>query len=441
MASEVEAHAARFRAGSAPGACHYSIRQGNLKTILILSTYPAENPRNGGQVRLSSIIKAYERGGWRVLPVGVLRSEAYPDQSSLQAIFFPETSPFRLFKGQRVPFIDDLLSGSFAISDPAAWTRLLSILPRSLDAIHVEQPWLWPVAEGLRERREYSSTVLVYGSQNLEEELKRKILEPYDIPARDHILAEVAALEKRATTTADLVLAVTSSEQSVLESWGAKKIVLAQNGISPWKADSDAVVGWQSKLPAAPWLLYVASAHPPNFSAFAKLIGESLGCFPPDSALVVAGRVSRHIRNELDRSRWRDLNLSRLKLLNSLSDRDLAAVKTLAHGFFLPVQFGAGSNIKTAEALFSGKYVVGTSVAFRGFEGFRSLPEVRVADDPKSIHRAIREVLSLPAIEQGRLTEEDPLRRVLTWDHVLKDVPTAVDALIAKPLGAHPAIA
>ena len=105
-------------------------------------------------------------------------------------------------------------------------------------------------------------------------------------------------------------------------------------------------------------------------------VGPSLGCFPPDSRLVVAGSVCSHLYQHLAATRWQSLNLSRLELLNTLPDEDLAAVKTLAHGFLLPILHGGGSNIKTAEALYSGAYVLGSEAAFRGFEDLLDLPEV-----------------------------------------------------------------
>jgi hypothetical protein len=213
---------------------------------------------------------------------------------------------------------------------------------------------------------------------------------------------------------------------TTLQSWGAAHVVMAANGIARWEASAEDLAEWKSRLPEAPWLLYVASAHPPNYTGFADLIGQSLACIPPDSRLVVAGGVAERIEEVLRSSKWPSLNLSRLAVLGILNDRDLNAVRSLAHGYFLPVAYGAGSNIKTAEALLSGKYVIGTSVAFRGFEAYSTLPRVRVADHPSSVQRAIRDILTLPPLSTK--AGVDPALNHLTWEYTLRNVPIEVGA-------------
>jgi glycosyltransferase involved in cell wall biosynthesis len=131
-------------------------------------------------------------------------------------------------------------------------------------------------------------------------------------------------------------------------------------------------------------------------------------------------------------TKWRDLNLSRLQLLFALPDSDLSAVKSLAHGFVLPIPFGGGSNIKTAEALYSGKYVVGTPAAFRGYERYSDLPEVRVGPDPKCFHAAIRNVLMLPPATAMKGTEGYEKRQQLRWDKSLEGISQTIDKLRRK---------
>jgi hypothetical protein len=382
-------------------------------------------PRHGGQVRLANLCRAYEGDGWIVIPVCIYPEEGY-NVSHDAAIPFPKKSPFRLFGARKVPFIVDLLTGDFAASEAGAWPRLLSLLPTTLDAIHVEQPWLWPVAEKIRALPAYHRTALIYGAANIEEALKRKILEPYRSDDTERALRAVDALERHASAIADLVLAVTDDEMTTLQSWGAAHVVMAANGIARWEASAEDLAEWKSRLPEAPWLLYVASAHPPNYTGFADLIGQSLACIPPDSRLVVAGGVAERIEEVLRSSKWPSLNLSRLAVLGILNDRDLNAVRSLAHGYFLPVAYGAGSNIKTAEALLSGKYVIGTSVAFRGFEAYSTLPRVRVADHPSSVQRAIRDILTLPPLSTK--AGVDPALNHLTWEYTLRNVPIEVGA-------------
>ena len=401
--------------------------------VLLLSTYPFVEPRHGGQVRLANIANAFERAGWEVESIAVYEPEALGKQArGKKDLPFPPDSPYRLFRSRNIPFINDLLCAEYAVAEDGGFASLHARLPRRIDAIHVEQPWLWPLARKIKNMHEYERAVLVYGSANIEVLLKREIFSSCGVTGADDAIDAVDALERQAAREADLTLAVTQADLEVLAGYGAKQLLLAPNGIAPWSAREGALKRWRARLPTAPWILYVASAHPPNFTGFTQCIGDSLGCIPPDSRLVVTGSVSEHIYRVLSASRFHALNLSRLELLFVLSDEDLAAVKTLAHAFLLPISHGGGSNIKTAEALYSGAYVIGTEAAFRGFEGFLNLPEVTVAHNPREFQVALRRILDCPSTSScgGKVTRES--RDTLRWDRCLAPIPATVEALLRE---------
>lgn len=403
------------------------------RTILILSTYPIVEPKHGGQVRLLNIKKAYEKAGWDVVTIAVYPEESYSKVvAGDNDIPFPAHSPYRFFKGRNIPFVTDLVTGNFAAAEDGAWPDLLKRLPARLDAIHVEQPWLWPAAVKVKTLPGYASALLIYGSQNIEEPLKRGILKDFGIAAED-ALDTLRLLEIEAARSADVAVAVTQEEVDVLKSWGVGSALLVPNGIASWDAEPDALAEWREKLPKHPWLLYVASAHPPNFTGLAQVFGGSLACFPPLSRLVIAGSVTEHAYRVLNETRWSELNLSRMQLLFALADRDLAAVKSLAHGFVLPIPYGGGSNIKTAEALHSGAYVVGTPQALRGFETFSDLPEVHIGQDTKGFQEAIRNVLSLaPKMPLDKDSPSFERRKGLLWEIRLEQLTNAVENAMKK---------
>jgi glycosyltransferase involved in cell wall biosynthesis len=401
-------------------------------TILLLSTYPFATPRHGGQVRLSNIASVFRAAGWNVTSIAVYEPETYgTDAVGKRDVPFPVSSPFRLFRGRKIPFVNDLLSGNYAAADDGGFPSIQRRLPERLDAIHVEQPWLWPLAQKLRAHKSGSRLVLIFGTQNIEAPLKRQILESYKITEVADLVAAIDARERQAAEETDLTLAVTRTDLEALRESGARNVLLAPNGVAPWQAGVELLNRWREKLPKAPWILYVASAHPPNFTGFASCLGDSLACIPPDSKLVVAGSVSEHIYKVMSDSRWRDLNLGRLQLLYSLADADLAAVKTLAHAFLLPISQGGGSNLKAAEALYSGLYVVGTPAAFRGFDAYTALPEVTVADGPRDMQAAIRRVLQSPCLPVGG-RESVGNREALRWDRCLAAVPEMASRLLRQ---------
>ncbi|MGY2278606.1 hypothetical protein ACW9H0_13345 [Pseudomonas monsensis] len=403
-----------------------------MKTVLLLSTYPIAIPRHGGQVRVANIAKTFSVNGWSVVHVAVYEPEGYPPAVlGKNDVEFSPGSDFRKYKGKMVPLINDLLSGEYASSEKGGFPSILKKLPPVIDAIHVEQPWLWPLVLKIKKMPQYANACLIYGSQNIESPLKKEILDSYQVKGAEEVISDIDNLERKAAKEADVTIAVTQSDFDILFSWGAKNPLLAPNGIAPWTAKQENLELWKERLPKSPWILYVASAHPPNFMGFNECLGNSLACIPPDSKLVVVGSVCEHLEKTLRNTRWGALNLSRLQLLYMLPDDDLDAVKTLAHAFLLPIPHGGGSNIKTAEAIYSGKYVIGTEAAFRGFEKYLTLPEITVARTSTEFHSAIRDRLCGPE-KFGPEGSDRASRNSLTWTESLGAIPLAAQNNITQ---------
>lgn len=403
-------------------------------TVLILSAYPFKKPLHGGQIRLANIAKMYESAGWQVNSIAIYDPKGYSKEAvGARDIPFSSDPTWRYFQGRSIPLIEDLLTCSYAESDNGGFPLIMRLLPQNIDVIHVEQPWLWPLARRIRSSLGDNLMVTVYGSQNIEAPLKREILSSYDIHDVEDVIDTINMLEQNAAQEADLSLAVTQSDLDVLSRYGAKFTLLAPNGVKPWQARNADLEKWSKKLPASPWLLYIASAHPPNFSGLTKIVGDSLGFIPPDSRLVVAGSVSEHIHRVLKETKWHHLNASRLQLLYTLSDRDLAAVKELAHVFVIPIHHGGGSNLKTAEAIYSGSYVLGTSSAFRGYEQLMHLPEVFTADSPLEFQTLIRDILQRPSPPSK--TDKGTDRQTLRWDKCLALIPETVRSIMENKHG------
>ncbi|CEJ15195.1 hypothetical protein BN1110_05538 [bacterium YEK0313] len=255
--------------------------KGNL---VLLSTYPIAEARHGGQLRVANMKRAYEAAGWTVTTLAIYQAESYSaSQVGPRDIPFPMSSRYRQFSGQDIPFIEDLQSGPFAIAPDGAFDRILGSLPSNVAVFQTEHPWLWPLVAKLRQRPEFASSLSVYSSHNIENPLKAGILKPFESSAIPQAIAAVEAVEKRAALEADLTIAVSEDDARMLREWGARHIVLAPNGIAPWQAAESDLRRWSERLPTYPWLLYVASGHPPNYSHFMETFGDSLACFPPTS--------------------------------------------------------------------------------------------------------------------------------------------------------------
>lgn len=395
--------------------------------LLILATYPHQPARHGGQVRLAAIDRIYRAAGFELQHICVYEPEVYPALQGAGAIAFSAEHPMRRYRGRQVPLIADFLTGPYAAADAGAYGAIRRQIAARPDIIHLEQPWLLPLAERLLAEPEFAGTRLIYGSQNIEAPLKRAILSQYQVEAPD-VLEEIARLEQRACARADLVLAVSRADQAILSAWSPGRVVLAANGIDPWQASAAARRRWRARLGEAPFALYVASAHPPNLSGFFAMLGASLAFLPPDRCIVTAGSIGAAILADARFRRWEPLNRSRLIDAGIVEDEDLAALKDLAQVFFLPILDGGGTNIKTAEALYSGRYVVGTGASLRGYDSYCDLPGLAIHDEPALFRAAILRALESP--RRAAAADTNERRAGLLWQNCLAHLPAEARALL-----------
>ena len=97
----------------------------------------------------------------------------------------------------------------------------------------------------------------------------------------------------------------------------------------------------------------------------------------------------------------------------------------------LPKTLSGGSNLKTAEALASGRPIVATNRAFDGFEGFRDVPGVTIHDDPDLFWDTVDGFLTGGISSVPRAPE---IMEGLLWTECLKPMVHALEALAANPL-------
>lgn len=399
--------------------------------ILQLTTYPIEQPFHGGQIRVAQIRRIYEIAGHDVSVLTIRSEESYRDSRNVdREVVFPINSPHRQFEGQSVPFIDDLLAGRFAANDQSAFQRAAQLVDRDTAVLHLEQPWLYPLAERLCREVLRTRPKIVYSSQNIEWPLKQGILEPWSISNVQRVLSAIKDLEGNCALNSAVTIAVSEGDAQALTEMGARHVVLAPNGIDDWEPSPEAITNARAKLPREPFALFVGSAHPPNATGFFQVFRDSLAFLPPDRQLVVAGSVSELLASATEHGRWKAINESRLRLLGTIDRELLECAKRLARVIVLPITVGGGSNLKTAEALRSDCYVVGTSTSFRGFEAYTKLPGIYVADDPRQFSEKVRRFLTDDDFLFSR-----PERRnetcALLWNSTLSKLPQMIAGIRA----------
>src|SRR5262249_20824407 len=147
-------------------------------------------------------------------------------------------------------------------------------------------------------------------------------------------------------------------------------------------------------------LMTVGSAHIPNIEGLRRyVIDGGVFCVPPTPSLAICGGIAAPIHDHPEYQRYRAANAKRVKLFADVSDLQLSAIKQGCHGVLLPIHRGGGTNLKAAEALALGKWVVATSTALRGFETFLSADGVVIADNPTNFRHAMRQVLQRSPFE------------------------------------------
>ena len=184
--------------------------------------------------------KAYVRAGWEVdfLVLGDLEDSAEKKAIEAKSILLDRKSPHAWWEGKFTPWVGDFLAGEYASHDPAAWADVVRKLPQKIDVISVEHPWLWGLAKRIQALPQFQHVKLIYSSQNVETAMKAKFLASLDIPQLPLLMQRIEQTERNAVREADLVTVVSQSDFDVFSEWGAKKVLVAENGISPWNTSA-----------------------------------------------------------------------------------------------------------------------------------------------------------------------------------------------------------
>jgi hypothetical protein len=392
--------------------------------VLTLSTYPTAVPRHGGQQRLHHIAQAYRRAGFDAQSAGVLGGINYAPQTG----FLPHPDADNLSRYLANPLLmEDWAIGRLVATNDGAYRSLCAMIESVPDIIHVEQPWLFAFAQ--RYAREFAPgrVRLIYGSQNVEHELRHSILSGYLKPAEaQQRAALILECETEAAASADLVVATSDFDAQWLRSRTTADLILAPNGVPERTSTVGGIREANGITGHARTVLYCASGHQPNIFGFYAMVGRGIGFLAPDQRIVVAGGAGPQIKHKPRFARTPGLS-SRFIAAGEVSEECLQGLLETCHAIVLPIIHGGGTNLKTAEALWAGRWVIATPVAMRGFEQFSEQRGVRVCGDPTAFCAAIRAVMQEPPL---RLSEsERSSRRSLLWESTLRLLPLHASAL------------
>jgi len=237
------------------------------------------------------------------------------------------------------------------------------------DAVIFDHPWLWNEAKRLKER--YPNIKIIHSSHNLEFTLKKDLLSGLEENQIDTVIDFLEDIEAEIANLCDLIICVKEDEANWFRSNGAENVIVANNGTNTVP---------KSVRSEKPYALVVGSGHPPNVVGSIKYLFDAVDWLPNGTDLIFVGSISNALKGKLGKESNVKRN-TKIIFLGIRSDEDLNKLVESASVILLPIPYGGGSNLKTAEALSSGRPIVSTTVAFRGFEEFMNSGDVYISDD------------------------------------------------------------
>jgi glycosyltransferase involved in cell wall biosynthesis len=299
------------------------------------------------------------------------------------------------------------------------WFDLLSETIETVpDIIHVEQPWLLKFAHRYVKKSAAGKIKIIYGSQNVEHEMKFDIVKSYfgtrsaEIAQRKTLQCEISAIE-----IADIICCVSQSDVDWTRSHTLKPCILAPNGVKKRITTTEGIREANKLTANRKFAIYCASGHPPNMNGFFDIFGGGMGCISPDELIVIAGSAGPSIIGDKRYNNTAGLSRSCISA-GTVTEECLQGLLENAHAIILPLTQGGGTNLKTAEALWAGKHIIATNTAMRGFEQYISAEGVLVADKPVNFLAGLRDAMQKPP---HKLSEgQRDSRKSVLWEETLK---------------------
>ena len=258
------------------------------------------------------------------------------------------------------------------------------------DTIFLEQPFLWPLVKRLLADEVVSeNTKIIYSSQNIEVGMKKKIyFDAFPEDLAERYTNYVDAIEKEVITCVDGTLAVSKNDYDYISELAPNTPVLVLPNGNTKPVNNEKSEKWQKVFSNSEYnWVFVGSWHPPNINGLRDLL-EAM----PDSidssdfSLFVLGEVGNGLLS------MEDFCLEKypyLNIMGPVSAEDIDAAIINSSGIVLPIWEGGGSNLKTAQALLSGKCVVGSNFSFRGFESCMNEEGVFLGEKPEDVSKKL----------------------------------------------------
>ena len=390
--------------------------------ILQITTYPIDHPDHGGKLRSFHIRKSLRSR----FTVETLTFTLGADDS-LQGFnaCLNQDSCMQVLKNG---YLADWGINTYLDTRPELKARVLDTVKAfEPDILMLEQPFMWPlVEEMLRERVVRADAFVIYSSQNNEYALKKGVYEAIfqgeELKAN---LLRVAEIEHGIAARADLSMAVTESDIDYLKTIAPQTDVLLYRNGHQGPGDAPDMARWQQQFKhyKRNWV-FVGSWHPPNIDGLHALVKGGINDLPEDEVrLWVFGNAGPGLlaTYQLDAKDLPNMSIQGLAEADTINSAIAAAT-----GVAFPVWGGGGSNLKTAQALLSGKAIAGSRYAFRGFEEYMNEPGIFLFDTAAQL------VSGMSTVQVSSAYSRPGAERDLKWENLLSDLPGKIENYFSK---------
>jgi len=384
--------------------------------VLQITNYKIEDYNQGGKIRCYEIKNSLLESGYDVKTLSFSLGNC--DQLKDYHLEIDKSSFFEKVKDGTISdwaICDYILKNETLLLNLRKFTKKFNP-----DIVLLEQPFLWPIVRELLEGGFIDKRCLVVNStHNIEFKLKESIYQGVFNPTQSaEYTSVVRSLEKDATKYSDITLCVSGIDYNYFKSLNNKAhTVIFPNGTKKC-TDFDSG-GWVKRFKGTKnnWV-FVASWHQPNIDGIRRLINSGLESLESkQTKLWVLGSVVHPISEFIkDHSKKNSV----VQLVGECSNSEIAAAIDCATGIILPIWEGGGSNLKTAQALVSGKHILSTNYAFRGYEEFTSTESLLLTDEAKNL---------VKEMDSDNYSSNNVNRtgvEVLEWKNIFEDLPSTI---------------
>ncbi|MFZ5592645.1 MAG: glycosyltransferase [Bacillota bacterium] len=378
--------------------------------VLALNDYDSFERIGGGGARTRGLYMAVREWSPVVFVSfsddGRLRVRKYDE--GITVINVPKTpdhlSELQYVNAQFHVSADDIVASRHCLANPylKAIYRVLRQFARCIVVEHCYMASL-PGAWGDR---------FVYSSHNNETELKKQLLEQH--PLKAELLRDVDRIERYAVEQAAATIAVCreDAESLVRGKRMAGPVIVVRNGaaIPVSGEDVNKTASTLNEKILKRSVVFLGSAHMPNVDA-AKFIVERLAPACPDVQFHLLGSVCRAVPPTVPKN---------VQLWGEVDETTKSAVMQSCALAINPIFSGSGSNVKLADYLGNGLFVVTTEFGQRGYP--RSIREHVEVVPLERFPEAIQRLLDYPEMlsKKARLARQQLFMRELSMQSIAK---------------------